>query len=234
MPAACLPEGGPGSPGHVGAPPPGSLAWCGSGRGDASQGVAWPRVQRLRRQALPGAQCPATQAQASMRPGPGVVTAPAYHCLGRPMSHSCRRGLASQGHNPHPLKGWATVKGPRQGITAGFSLRWAPGPGHSVVEGGGRHHSLARRCPHPQHHPPGPAPTAQPAMGTGEWSVSIQPLLQPPRLPLSHRTLDGSQPHSPGHPRPPSPATTGLGEVPGAPEVGLRQVAGRAAGNGAP
>lgn len=34
-------------------------AWCGRAAGDASQGVTWPRVQRPRHQALPGAQCPA-------------------------------------------------------------------------------------------------------------------------------------------------------------------------------
>lgn len=149
------------------------LVW--SRRGDASQGVTWPRAQRPRRQALPGAQCPAAQAQASMRPGPGVVTAPACHCPGRPVSHSCRRGLASQGHNPHPLKGLATAKGPRQGITAsplgatallGCGGRWGqtPQPGQTLP-------------PTPQRHPPGPALTAQPEMGGGHcYQVGSAPV----------------------------------------------------------
>lgn len=193
----------------------------------------------------------AAQAQASMRPGPGVVTAPACHCPGHPVSHSCRRGLASQGHSPHPLKGSATAKGPRQGITA------SPLGATALLRCGGRRGQTPQPGqtlpPTPQCHPPGPALTAQPEMGgchchpvgsapasglsptlASGLIASLHSATAPASPTLSHRTPDGSQPHSPSLPRPPSPATTGLGEDPGAPEAGLWQVAGRAAGNRAP
>lgn len=108
-------------------------------------------------------------------------------------------------------------------------------------------------APAPQRHLPGPALTAQPEMGgrhcppvgsapasglsptlASGLIASLHSATAPASPTLSHRTPNGSQPHSPSLPRPPSPATTGLGEDPGAPKAGLWQVAGRAAGNRAP
>ena len=168
------------------------LVW--SRRGDASQGVTWPRAQRPRRQALPGAQCPAAQAQVSVRPGPGVVTDPACHCPGRPVSHSCWRGLASQGHNPHPLKSLATCQGPPTGYHSLSTGRHDPARVRREV--GADTTAWPDAAPHPpappsRPSPHGPArdgrgPLSPGGLSTGEWSVSNFGLRPCCQSPLSH------------------------------------------------
>lgn len=158
-------------------------------------------------------------ASCSEAEAPGAARGPVSSCLG-PSKHEARswcshgprlplpgapcesfrrRGLASQGHSPHPLKGSATAKGPRQGITA------SPLGATALLRCGGRR----GQTPQPgQMLPPPLSATcqAQPSRPSQRWEgatvprwarhrrvvclqlwlpvslpVSTQPLLQPPR-----------------------------------------------------